>query len=459
MTLILTIQNREALDADQVAELRLEGHGALIGRSPHADWYLPDPRHHISSRHCEISYRDDTYLLIDRSTNGTFVNDAAERLTAPHVLRNGDQIAIGPYRIAVRNLMAEAAGTLVAAPAPAAAAESAWSEWNAPDAPAAPSGWADAPIGPLADTDPGERWEAAPAATPQPEIGIWDLPEPQRSPSDWASAPRGAAPPSATDLWGQLAAESEIDWSRGDFGPVRSWSAEHQPAPLALPMQPVSAEAAAEADPAPVQAPPAIGDDGWAAFLKAAGLPADRLRSRPAEALASAGAMLRQMVSGLILMVDARARAKAQLGVQATSLELDGNNPFKFLRSPDRALLQLLEPPERGFMAAARAVEDAYEDLQAHQMATLSAMRGALAQTLEHFAPDAIRDRQHEPMGLARWFRQAREAALWRAYVRDFEGVVRGADEAFMDLFAKEFRTAYEQQIAEMRERKAPDGR
>jgi type VI secretion system protein ImpI/type VI secretion system protein len=183
-------------------------------------------------------------------------------------------------------------------------------------------------------------------------------------------------------------------------------------------------------------------------------VPADRLRSRPAEALAAAGAMLRQMVSGLILMVDARARAKAQLGTPATSLELEGNNPIKFVRSPERALLQLLDAPEPGFMDAARAVEDAYQDLQAHQMATLSAMRGALSQTLAQFAPDAIQARQPEPAGLARWSRQAREAALWRAYVRDFEGVVRGADEAFMDRFAKEFRTAYEDQIATMRGRR-----
>lgn len=457
MTLILTIQNSEAQAAEQVAELRLEGHGALIGRSPHADWYLPDPRHHISSRHCEISFRDGAYLLIDRSTNGTFVNGAAERLAAPHPLRDGDRLAIGSYEIVVRNAAADAAGTLVAASPPAAAAKSAWADWDTP-APAAPSGWEDEPIVPTGDPDPVRHWDA-PAAMPQPDGGLWDMPEPQRASSDWASAPSSAAPPSATDLWGQLAVQSEIDWSRGDFGPARSWGAAQQPAPLALPLQPATSETPAEDGAVPAPLTPAIGGDGWAAFLAAAGLPAERLRSGPADALAAAGAILRQMVSGLILMVDARARAKAQLGVQATSLELEGNNPIKFMRSLDRALLQLLDPPEPGFMAAARAVEDAFEDLQAHQMATLAAMRGALAQTLAHFAPDAIRHRQPASNGLARWFRPAREAALWTAYVRDFEGVVRGADEAFMDLFAREFRTAYEQQIAEMRSRKAPESR
>jgi type VI secretion system protein ImpI/type VI secretion system protein len=35
---------------------------------------------------------------------------------------------------------------------------------------------------------------------------------------------------------------------------------------------------------------------------------------------------------------------------------------------------------------------------------------------------------------------------LWRAYEREFSGVARGSDEAFMDVFAKEFRKAYEEQ-------------
>ncbi|GAA0749833.1 type VI secretion system-associated FHA domain protein TagH [Sphingomonas sp. ABOLD] len=433
MTLTLTLQPGTAQDPAQPAPLRLDGHGALIGRSPHADWHLPDPRHHISSRHCEVSYRDGAYLLTDLSTNGTFVNDSAERLTAPHVLRDGDRIAIGDYRIAV-SLPAEAsAGTHVAAAA-AAPAESPWGSWDPPAPPAAPSGWDDLP------------------AAPPPDAGLWAVPEPERAPSDWASAPRESTQPSASDVWGQLAAESAIDWSRGDFGAAEAWSAAQQPAPLALPPQPEHAATASQADAVEMlPAPASIGEDGWAAFLRASGVPADRLRSRPAEALAAAGAMLRQMVSGLILMVDARARAKAQLGTPATSLELEGNNPIKFVRSPERALLQLLDAPEPGFMDAARAVEDAYQDLQAHQMATLSAMRGALTQTLAQFAPDAIHARQPAPAGLARWSRQAREAALWRAYVRDFEGVVRGADEAFMDRFAKEFRGAYEEQIAAMR--------
>jgi predicted component of type VI protein secretion system len=97
------------------------------------------------------------------------------------------------------------------------------------------------------------------------------------------------------------------------------------------------------------------------------------------------------------------------------------------------------------------AIEDAFCDLQAHQMATLAAMQGALAATLARFSPAAIRKRAETRGLLAKIMPSAREAALWQAYEREFEGVARGSDEAFMDVFAKEFRAAYEASVAGMK--------
>ncbi|MDR3507956.1 MAG: type VI secretion system-associated FHA domain protein TagH, partial [Caulobacteraceae bacterium] len=148
-----------------------------------------------------------------------------------------------------------------------------------------------------------------------------------------------------------------------------------------------------------------------------------------------------------------RARGKAQLGAQATTLEFDGNNPLKFARDPARVLAMMLNPPERGFMPAERAVEDAFKDLQAHQMATLAAMQGALHATLARFSPDAIRERASKGGLISKILPGARDAALWAAYEREFSGVVQGSDEAFMDVFAKAFRKAYDDAAAGMRGR------
>jgi type VI secretion system protein len=205
---------------------------------------------------------------------------------------------------------------------------------------------------------------------------------------------------------------------------------------------------AAEAGPA--VADPASG--AWSGFLAAAGVKEASLASNPQEAAAAAGNLMRRVIAGLMVMLEARARAKAELGATGTEFRFDGNNPLKFNRGPESALLQLLNPPQRGFMGPDLAAEEAFRDLQAHQIATLAAMQQALRATLDRFSPAAIRERS-KPRGLfANLFGVARNSQLWRAYEHDFEGVAQGSDEAFMDVFAKQFREAYERAAAEMRQ-------
>ncbi|MND04848.1 hypothetical protein D3C83_253040 [compost metagenome] len=52
---------------------------------------------------------------------------------------------------------------------------------------------------------------------------------------------------------------------------------------------------------------------------------------------------------------------------------------------------------------------------------------------------------------LARILPSARNSALWEAYQKEFEGVARGSDEAFLDVFAKAFKAAYEKAAADMK--------
>jgi type VI secretion system FHA domain protein len=103
MTLRLSIVNasRPTLDNGGPVEFSLDQRGALIGRSPGCDWSLPDARNHISSRHCEIRFEQGRYVLNDTSTNGTFLNDRADRMIQPHVLQDGDVLSIGHYRLLV----------------------------------------------------------------------------------------------------------------------------------------------------------------------------------------------------------------------------------------------------------------------------------------------------------------------------------------------------------------------
>ncbi len=506
MALTLTILNLDRLDNGEPTQLVLDRHGARIGRSPHADWCLPDPRNHISSTHCEIEFRDGGYLLSDKSTNGLFLNGATERLARPHLLAEGDELAIGHYRIAASLSGADQVRKAEPTPArgwsgwddapgatPAASPSAGWGDPPPPQAAAPLSGWSE-PAPAVPAPPPSTGW-GAPPPSPPPASGGW-APEPAglrgdpaeadsrwREPgsaisgrgagsdawgapsvagaSAWpeaapAPAPSPASPPppgapDAVDVWARMASVNSVDWSRGGMDGAAAWAsppAAPVPAPAPAPAPAVEATVVHATPPGP------SGPDPWTELLTAAGLTPADVDGDPAEAAARAGDLMRRMAAGLVVMLEARARAKAELGAQGTSLDLSGNNPLKFARTPEQALGQLLNPPQRGFMPADRAVEDGFKDLQAHQMATLAAMQGALRTTLDRFSPQAIRDRAEGRGLLAKILPGAREAALWKAYEREFEGVVQGSDEAFMDVFAKAFRRAYEDAANTMRRKR-----
>ena len=487
MALTLQITNVEVLDNAEPTRLVLDRHGANIGRSPNGDWCLPDDRNFISSQHCSVVYQDGAYLLIDRSKNGTYLNGSASRMAESHRLVDGDEITIGQYKLRA---------SLGEGPAPPPAARPVVSEWRdepvpgspvddgwgTPTSPPAPppvsmprdSGWSEPASAPSGQ----DRW-GAPASPPPPaSADAWDAPvgearapigqgwadevyprndgyrrEPPPPPRDAGVAMRGEGlgaaafappplwpgepergPPQAGegDVWAQFSATNEVDWARGGFG---------QPAET---MPPAPARRR--------DAPPADGG-AWEAMLQAAGLTPRDLRSDPRQAGAAAGALLKRLTAGLVVMLEARKRAKDQLGAQGTMFT-SGHNPLKFGGRPEQALVQLLNPPDPGFMGAEAAIEDSFQDLQAHQLATLAAMQGALRQTLERFSPHAIRERAEGGGVISRLLPMAREAEFWRAYEREFDGVVRGSDEAFLDVFARAFREAYDEAAARMKARR-----
>ncbi|MDO7843823.1 type VI secretion system-associated FHA domain protein TagH, partial [Sphingomonas immobilis] len=197
----------------------------------------------------------------------------------------------------------------------------------------------------------------------------------------------------------------------------------------------------------PPQAAPAVPADAFvAAFVKATGVEPGQVKDMSPATLDRAGQLFRRLVAGLVVMIEARARAKSQMGAESTSFSMDGNNPIKFARTPEEAMAALLNPSVRGFMEAGAAIDDAYFDLQSHQIATLKAMQGALRSTLDRFSPTAIKKRAETGGLMSKIMPGAKEAALWQAYEKEFGGVAQGSDEAFMDVFAKEFRKAYDEQ-------------
>lgn len=72
-----------------------------IGRGSDNSWVLPDPKLHISNKHCVIHRKNSEFHLTDISTNGVYLNDNNEPLGRgrSQILKHGDAIIIGEYLI------------------------------------------------------------------------------------------------------------------------------------------------------------------------------------------------------------------------------------------------------------------------------------------------------------------------------------------------------------------------
>lgn len=289
--------------------------------------------------------------------------------------------------------------------------------------------------GPVADPFAGPLGNpAVTAPTPAPFS-----PSPPPSPSSYP----------ATDPFGTLGAPPP---AAGGFSaaPVPGQAAPFPPPAPAVPA--VSAALPVPTPPVPIPPQPASTsapaaasiDSSYQELIRAMGIDPGKLKEPSGHTSARAGRALRRLLAGLMVLLEARARAKDQMGASATQLRFDGNNPLKFAPGVDQALEMMLNPPIRGYMEADAAIEDAFRDLQAHQIATLKAMQGALQATLQRFSPSAIKTRTEDKGLLSKVLRSQRDAALWQAYEKEFNGVAQDSAEAFLEVFSKEFRKAYE---------------
>jgi pSer/pThr/pTyr-binding forkhead associated (FHA) protein len=146
------------------------------------------PSKDVSRRHCDISPTPDGYLLIDNSTNGTWVN--GERIEGQRLLARADIIRVGDHDF---RFYADRAAEPPAGPAPEAAPEGA-AERLSETVSAMPV--AEAPAGLAAMlASPGEEPVAAAPPDPAPAPDLAAVPaKPAPAPEVPAAPPSAPAP-------------------------------------------------------------------------------------------------------------------------------------------------------------------------------------------------------------------------------------------------------------------------
>ncbi len=85
-------------DGEIIREYVLDKPQVTIGRATNRDIVLPDDKL-VSRRHLVVSQEQGGYVLRDEgSSNGTYVNGQLMEIMHPHMLQEGDQIALGRHQ-------------------------------------------------------------------------------------------------------------------------------------------------------------------------------------------------------------------------------------------------------------------------------------------------------------------------------------------------------------------------
>jgi FHA domain-containing protein len=458
--------------------------GGTIGRANTNQLVLPDEERTISRVHAHIVFRNGCYALIDRGGNAVIHNGQAVSNGREVVLAEGDEIQIGAYRIAVSS------GVVKNANDP-------FSDFSTPGA--GLEKFAD-PVAAFSSASPAKLSNQAPpqrqAVQSPAGLGIpddWD-PFQQDSPaisqnpgfgsavqgsksglSDFA--PSAAAGDSSLDsLFGlgssslgadplagssMLAPQTPANTS-GDLDPFRALQK-----PPAAPAQTVHdhdsdmnspwqelAPRARTAAQSPVQSRgtelPSSADALVKAFLDGLGAPNLRLRKLDEQAMVQLGKLVRESTKGTVELLAARTSMKKEVRAEVTVMATAANNPLKFSPTTELALQYLLGPETPGFMSPAQSMQDAYDDLKAHQLGVMAGMRAALTGVLKRFDPSALEGRVVSHSGFASLIPSTRKAQLWEQFQELYDQLYSEAEDNFEELFGNAFAKEYERYVAQL---------
>ena len=188
------------------------------------------------------------------------------------------------------------------------------------------------------------------------------------------------------------------------------------------------------------------------AFLRGAGVRDVKFPNGMTPELAEIiGRIMRESVQGTLDLLSARSQVKVEIHSSATVIVPRDNNPLKFSPNVEVALSHMLEPKGHGFITPIRAMRDAYDDLRAHQIAVLAGMRAALTGVLLRFKPERLETKLKQRSMLDNLLPVSRKAKQWDLFTELYREISAEAEEDYRVVFGKEFRRAYDAQLAKLR--------
>jgi type VI secretion system protein len=389
-------------------------HGGTIGRATDNEWILPDPERYLSGKHARIDFRAGTYVLVDTSSNGTYVNGAQVPLGKYHdyALKDGDYVRLGEYELLVSidksNDFPPEESAIVAYDGQAAS--SAVKKSTANDLGAdldlsqllEPSG--------LSISDSGAR--------PRDLYGQ-SLP-PLGNPA--SSQEAGGTP------WHMMTRPLKVD------APQKASIIENSPSPNLSRSQNFQSQSVAlyEGD----------FDVGLAAFCRGAGIePGSISTDARGAALQLAGQLLRETVLGLMDLNQGRNDFRNKFRISPPAGEAP-ESPLNLSKGVDEALIRLLTNLSTR-AGSVDAVRDNFRELKAQNAASMAATRAAFEEFLGRVDPKELEER-FDRSGKRGVFGGQSKAKYWDLYAEMFAGLAQRPADGFPHVFTEAFAKTFE---------------
>jgi len=422
MTLRLSVVSEHGIRLGAQSTKVFGVHGGSIGRGTDNEWILPDPERYLSGKHARIDFRAGTYVLVDTSSNGTYVNGAQVPLGKYHdyVLKDGDYVRLGEYEF----LVSIDKGNDHPPDESAIVAYDGKSPSSAVKKSTADDLGADLDLSQL--LEPSDQLDVDSGVRPRNSYGQSITPE--------------RAPP-------RPVVEDE--------GSGTPWHMMTRPLKVNPPANPVVAAVAASpavATPAPTpraQAPVLYDGDfdvGLSAFCRGAGIdPRNISTEARSAALQLAGQLLRESVLGLLDLKQSRNEFRNRFRISTAQQDNAPESPLHMTGGVDETLVRLLNTVSVR-ASSVNAVRDDFKETKAQNTASLAAMRAAFEEFLGRVDPKELEER-FERASKRGVFGTQNKGKYWDLYAELFPGLAQRPADGFPHVFTEAFAKAYEAKI------------
>jgi type VI secretion system protein len=418
MTLRLSVVSEHGIRLGPQSTKVFGVHGGTIGRSTDNAWILPDPDRYLSGKHIRIDFRAGSYVLVDTSSNGTYVNGSQVPLGKYHdyVLKDGDYLRLGEYELLVTidksNDLPPDAAAYDGQPGAAAAVKKSTAN------------------------DLGADLDLSSLLEPSDSVAH-GVPA-HNAYGQSIGAPRQAARPAEA----APSAESGTPWHMMTR-PLKVDAKAEAAAAAAAGLRPQAGALGPAPGPALYEGD---FDLGLAAFCRGAGIDPRTITSEARNgALQLAGQLLREAVLGLMDLNQSRNEFRNRFRMPAPPATEGPESPLNFSQGVDEALVRLLTTGSTR-SGSVDALRDNFKELKAQNAASLAASRAAFEEFIGRVDPKELEER-FERATKRGVFGQQNKSKYWELYAEMFAGLTQRPADGFPHVYTEAFAKAYEAKL------------